>query len=451
MSDGVGIGLYSANVLLHEGLQEATVFISDGKINAIVHGPKSSEVNVLDCHDDIIMPGLIDPHVHINEPGRTHWEGFKTATSAAAAGGITTLIDMPLNSDPVTVNSAALQLKQKAAKGKCIINCGFYGGVIPQNIPSIAELGSAGIFGIKGFLTHSGIDEFPNVTKDDLDKVAPILQSKNIPLLLHCELSAHHAAADHLHLHPKKYNAYLNSRPSSWETNAIELAIDICETYDIFVHIVHVSASESLDLIRRAKDRGAKLTAETCPHYLFFSSEEIEDGNTLMKCAPPIRNKQNQNKLWLALEDDTLDFIATDHSPAPPALKELTTGNFEKAWGGISSLQYSLPSVWTGAVKRGWSIKQVHEKMSYAPSKFLRLNNCKGRIDVGYDADLVVFDPHAEFEVSDQNCFHRHPVSAYDGVTLTGRVRRTFCRGCTVFVDGAIVDKSGDLLTRRDS
>ncbi len=280
----------------------------------------------------VIMPGVIDAHVHINEPGRTEWEGFETATKAAAAGGITTLIEMPLNASPVTTTAAALKLKLEAAKGKLHVNCGFYGGVIPSNIDDLDELLNAGVFGIKAFLTHSGIDEFPNVTEADLRKALPILKTHDATLLVHCELEAagvgvrtmHASSSPAQHSSPdeRSYANYLASRPPEWETDAIALMIRLSEEFDVHVHIVHVSAAEALPLIRDAKKRGLRITAETCPHYLVFCAEDIPDGATEYKCAPPIRERANNELLWEALKDGTLDFVASDHSPAPPDMKE---------------------------------------------------------------------------------------------------------------------------------
>ncbi|MBL0046441.1 MAG: allantoinase AllB [Flavobacteriales bacterium] len=380
--------------------------------------------------DKVIMPGVIDAHVHINEPGRTEWEGFETATKAAAAGGITTLIEMPLNASPVTTTAEALKVKLEAAKGKLHVNVGFYGGVIPSNIDDLDGLLNAGVFGIKAFLTHSGIDEFPNVTEADLRKALPILKKHDAKLLVHCELenaNTQHVTRQHP-TDPRRYANYLASRPAKWETDAIALMIRLSEEFDVHVHIVHVSAAEALPLIRDAKKRGLRITAETCPHYLVFCAEEIPDGATEYKCAPPIRERANNELLWEALKDGTLDFVATDHSPAPPDIKEQQSGDFMKAWGGIAGLQFLLPAFWTGAKERGFSLEDVARLLCEHPAQFLGLKQ-KGRIAPGCDADLVIWDPEASFVVKEENIQHRHKLTPYEGRTLPGVVERTFWEG----------------------
>ena len=354
--------LHSTRVITSKGVIEATLILGDGKILEVLAGRvEGGGIPFESVGDKVVMPGVIDAHVHINEPGRTGWEGFETATKAAAAGGITTLIEMPLNASPVTTTMDAFKLKLEAAKGKLHVNCGFYGGVIPGNIKDLDGLLNAGVFGIKAFLTHSGIDEFPNVTEADLRKALPILKKLGAKLLVHCELesaNAQHVTRQHA-TDPRGYANYLASRPPHWETDAIALMIRLSEEFDVHVHIVHVSAAEALPLIRDAKKRGLRITAETCPHYLVFCAEEIPDGATEFKCAPPIRERANNELLWEALKDGTLDFVATDHSPAPPDIKEQQSGDFMKAWGGIAGLQFLLPAFWTGAKKRGFSLGDV--------------------------------------------------------------------------------------------
>ncbi|HNU57462.1 MAG TPA: allantoinase AllB, partial [Flavobacteriales bacterium] len=363
--------LHSTRVITLSGVIEATLILADGKIKEVLKGRVEREGMPFESFGEkVIMPGVIDAHVHINEPGRTEWEGFETATKAAAAGGITTLIEMPLNASPVTTTVDAFKLKLEAAKGKLHVNVGFYGGVIPNNIDDLDELLNAGVFGIKAFLTDSGIDDFPNVTEADLRKALPILKKHGAKLLVHCELETQlsvvgasvapaNARGDARRTEqttnnqPRSYAAYLASRPAKWETDAIALMIRLSEEFDVHVHIVHVSAAEALPLIRDAKKRGLRVTAETCPHYLIFCAEEIPDGATEFKCAPPIRERANNELLWEALKDGTLDFVASDHSPAPSDIKEQQSGDFMKAWGGIAGLQFGLPAFWTGAKERG--------------------------------------------------------------------------------------------------
>ena len=341
--------IHSKRCFIGKYFSEATLHIKNQKIHEVYKGEhKIDEIEYFDYGNLIVMPGIIDAHVHINEPGRTDWEGFDTATKAAAVGGITTLIEMPLNASPVTTTVDAFHMKQKASKGKLHVNCGFYGGVIPSNSEDIEELIKAGVFGIKGFLTHSGIDEFPNVTKDHLETIAPILKKYTTPLLLHCELTDDQVPEVK---NPKSYQDYLQSRPQHWETNAIDLALEIQEKYDIKVHIVHLSASEGIERIKKRKQHTNKLTVETCSHYLYFNAEKIPDASPIYKCAPPIREASNNDLLWKYLLDDGFDFITSDHSPAPPGRKQLESGDFFQAWGGISGLQFTLPILYSEGKK----------------------------------------------------------------------------------------------------
>ncbi len=429
---------HSTRVITPSGVIEATLILADGGIKEVLSGRVEREGVAFETFGDkVIMPGVIDAHVHINEPGRTHWEGFETATKAAAAGGITTLIEMPLNASPVTTTADALRIKLEAAKGKLHVNVGFYGGVVPGNINDLDGLLNAGVFGIKAFLTHSGIDEFPNVTEADLRKAMPILKEHGVKLLVHCELES--ANTQHvtrqLGTDPRSYANYLASRPAQWETDAIALMIRISEEFDVHVHIVHVSAAEALPLIREAKRRGLRITAETCPHYLVFCAEEIPDGATEFKCAPPIRERANNELLWEALKDGTLDFVTTDHSPAPPDIKEQQSGNFMKAWGGIAGLQFLLPAFWTGAKMRGFTMEDVARLLCQHPADFLGLK-LKGRIAPGCDADLVVWDPEASFVVKEEMVQHRHKLTPYVGRTLNGVVERTVVAEGMVFGNG---------------
>lgn len=427
---------HSTRVITPHGMIEATVIVEDGRITDVLPGKiQRPRMQFESFGNKVIMPGAIDAHVHINEPGRAHWEGFGTATRAAAAGGITTVIEMPLNADPVTTTADALRIKLDAAKGKLWMNVGFYGGVVPGNINDLEGLLNAGVFGIKAFLTHSGIDEFPNVTEADLRQALPILKKHDAKLLVHCELESPASGVGATFTSSRTYAAYLASRPAKWETDAIALMIRLSEEFDVHVHIVHVSSAEALPLIRDAKKRGLHITAETCPHYLVFCAEEIPDGATEFKCAPPIRESANNELLWEALKDGTLDFVATDHSPAPPDIKEQQSGDFKKAWGGIAGLQFLLTAFWTGAKERGFSLEDVVRLLCRHPADFLGLT-AKGRIAYGYDADLVIWDPESSFVVKQEDIQHRHKLTPYAGRTLFGVVERTILRGANVLEQG---------------
>ncbi len=433
--------LHSTRVITPSGVIEATLIIADGKISEVLPGKVEPEgIPFESVGNKVIMPGVIDAHVHINEPGRTEWEGFETATKAAAAGGITTMVEMPLNASPVTTTAAALKLKLEAAKGKLHVNVGFYGGVTPENIDDLDALLNAGVFGIKAFLTHSGIDDFPNVTEADLRKALPILKRHGAKLLVHCELegaNTQHVTRQHA-TDPRGYANYLASRPRAWETDAIALMIRLSEEFDVHVHIVHVSAAEALPLIRDAKKRGLRISAETCPHYLVFCAEEIPNGATEYKCAPPIRERANNELLWEALKDGTLDFVATDHSPAPPDIKEQQSGDFMKAWGGIAGLQFLLPAFWTGAKDRGFSLEDVTRLLCEHPAQFLGLKQ-KGRIAAGCDADLVIWDPEASFVAKEEMIHHRHKLTPYAGRRLFGMVERTMTKNVPVLEHGGLL------------
>ena len=370
----------STRCWLEGKLQPATISFAEGVITSIV---LHKTADVEDMGNATIMPGVIDAHVHVNEPGRTEWEGFDTATKAAAAGGITTIIDMPLNASPVTTTLAAFNQKMEATTNKLHVNVGFYGGLVPTNINDLEDLMQAGVLGIKCFLVHSGIDEFPNVGEVEMKQALPIIAKYKIPLLAHCEIDETQAHSD-LAEHPTSYQSYLASRPKAWENEAIDLMIDLCTKHQTPVHIVHVSSAEALPTIAKAKAAGLPLTAETCPHYIFFEAEQIPDANTLYKCAPPIREKANNQLLKAALANGTLNFIATDHSPAPPAIKGIETGNFLKAWGGIAGLQFLLSASWT-ALKDNISLEKFIPLLTEHPAKFLNIDDRKGVLKVNID------------------------------------------------------------------
>lgn len=426
MFDGI---IKSRNVVTGNEIKEAVIVIKNGIIRDVLSKlPEGYSHKIIDVGDKAVLHGVIDPHVHINEPGRTEWEGFETATKAAIAGGITTIVDMPLNSSPVTTTVAAFEEKLAAATGKLYGNCGFWGGIVPGNEKEIDGLIQKGVLGFKAFLTHSGIDDFPNVTESDLRKIMPVIARHHLPLLVHCELSAEGTKATD----PRSYRQYLSSRPKEWEDNAISLMIRLCETYNCRVHIVHLSSSNSIKAIQKAKE-SLPLTVETAQHYLYFTGEEISDGRTEFKCAPPIREQQNNEALWVALKEGIIDFVATDHSPAPPHLKGIQSGDFTKAWGGIASLQFAFPVLWTAARRRGIPLPQVSTWLSENPARLTGQENRKGKIAIGYDADIMVVDTEKKFVVKEEDIQHKHKLTPYLHEELYGVVEQTFLKGVKVF------------------
>lgn len=420
------------------------VVIVNNIISDIVDHLPADITHLVDAGDKVLMPGVVDTHVHINEPGRTEWEGFDTATRAAVAGGITTLVDMPLNSSPVTTTVEAFNKKLKATENQLHTNCGFWGGVVPGNENDIEPLAREGVLGFKAFLVHSGIDDFPNVVEADLRKAMPIIAKVGLPLLVHCELAR--LTNEPVTSNPSSYQNYLLSRPKNWEDEAIELVIRLCETFNCKVHIVHLSSADSIQQIAKAKDQGLPLTVETGQHYLYFSAEDIKDKQTTFKCAPPIREKENTDRLWQGLKDGVIDFVATDHSPAPPELKELSTGNFVKAWGGISSLQWALPVLWTAAKRKGFGIEDVVKWLCENPAKLLGSKFKKGKIQKGYDADLIVFNPDKTFTVVEEEIYHRHKITPYLNHELYGVVEQTWLGGEKIFDRGKMKLNHGSLL-----
>jgi allantoinase len=429
--------LHSKRVALPEGVSEAWVHIEDGKIKAVYnHVPPTLNLPVEELGNLLLMPGVIDPHVHINEPGRTEWEGFHTATQSALAGGITTLVDMPLNASPVTTTVAAFQLKQKAARMNLHTHVGFWGGIVPGNEDQLEGLIQAGVLGFKAFLTHSGIDEFPNATEADLDKAMPIIAKHNLPLLVHCELTDDIVRGNG---DPSSYQNYLSSRPRSWENEAIAFMIRLCEKYNCPVHVVHLSSSDAIQMLHDAKAKGLPVSVETGQHYLFFNAENIPDARPEYKCAPPIREKENNDALWQALKSGVIDFVATDHSPATPDLKELSSGNYMKAWGGIASLQLALPVLWTAAEQRGFELADIVKWLSTHPAKLAGIANTKGSISVGMDADFAVINPEETFVVDANTLLHRHKVTPYHGERLKGVVKQTWLEGEKIFEEGKIL------------
>jgi allantoinase len=421
-------------VVLPGGVRPAAIRIEGGRIAAIepYTAPRGDDDH--DAGELVVLPGVVDTHVHVNEPGRADWEGWTSATRAAAAGGVTTLVDMPLNAVPATTTRAALDAKIASAGGRIAVDVGLWGGVIPGNEGELEPLWRDGVRGFKCFMAPSGVDEFPHVVASDLERALPILARLGAPLLVHAEDPATlaRAAADAGGA-ADTYAAYLRSRPPAAEVEAIRTVLGLARAHRARIHIVHLAAAEALPLLREARAAGVNVTVETCPHYLRFGAEEIPDDGTAWKCAPPIRDAANRERLWEALEAGEIGLVASDHSPSPP---EMRRGDWGSAWGGIASLQLSLPALWTMARARGIPIERLAEWMSAAPSRLAGLERRKGAIEAGRDADLVVFDPDATWTVRAAALHHRHPLTPWDGEAFAGAVRRTYVRGNTVFDDG---------------
>ncbi len=427
--------LKSKNVVIAGEIKPACIEVKNELIIAIHDYQQKLDCEIKDFGEQAILPGLVDSHVHINEPGRTEWEGFNTATQAAAAGGITALVDMPLNCIPVTTTKAAFQEKLDSVHDKLWVDCGFWGGVIPQNINDLDDLLNAGVLGVKSFLIDSGIEEFPPVEAKDMRAAMPILAKHDVPYLIHAELDC---GSFNDVVITKEYNSFLESRPKSWENDAISLMVDMARESkeqgdNCKVHIVHLSSDEALDTIAAAKSEGLRFTAETCPHYLTIASENIPDGKTLFKCCPPIRENDNREHLWQAVTDGRISFIVSDHSPCTPELKHIDTGDIEKAWGGISALQFGISLIWTEAKERGFSLIDMARLMSFETAKFAGLDKIKGQIAVGFHADFLVFDPEHSFTITNEMIKHRHNITPYAGRTVTGQVQHTFVRGHHVY------------------
>jgi allantoinase len=428
----------SQRVVTPEGILPAAVLVEGEVIRDVVAPDRvSAHAKVLDFGDAAILPGLVDTHVHINEPGRTGWEGFATATRAAAAGGYVLLVDMPLNCLPATTRVGALEAKRNAAHGKCRVDWMAWGGVVADNGFEIGALAEAGVPGFKCFLIHPGIDDFTMVTRRELEDALPAIAQTGLPLLVHAELAGPMASATEelRDADWRHYSTYLRSRPDIAELEAIELLLSLCREYQFRLHIVHLSASRALPLLKAARDEGLPVTVETCPHYLSLCAEDIPDGATLCKCAPPIRERANREQLWNGLRDRTIDMVVTDHSPCPPEMKDLSRGDFGKAWGGIASLSVALPLMYTEASARGFSLSDIARWMAEAPARLAGCNT-KGRLAPGNDADFVIFDTEQEFRVSKESLYYRHWVSPYVGQTLRGAVQSTYCRGALVFQRG---------------
>ncbi|MEV6893189.1 MULTISPECIES: allantoinase AllB [Kribbella] len=426
------------------GEQAAAIGVRDGRIAVV--SPYDAELDAAAdlrlADDEVLLPGLVDSHVHVNDPGRTDWEGFTSATKAAAAGGVTTIVDMPLNSIPPTCDVPALTLKRKTAETQAYVDVGFWGGAIPGNVPDLRPLHEAGVFGYKCFLLHSGVDEFPPLDADQLAAAMREIASFDGLLIVHAEDA--HRIDEATQPDGASYRAFLNSRPRTAENEAVQHVVDLARETGCRVHILHVSSAEVLPLLAKARADGVRISAETCPHYLSFDAEDIPDGATQYKCCPPIREAANRELLWDGLRDGTIDQIVSDHSPSTIDLKHLETGDFGTAWGGIASLQLGLSAIWTEARRRGFTLPDVVRWMAEAPADQTGLRT-KGRIEVGYDADLCVLAPDETFTVDARQLQHKNAITPYDGRTLTGVVRSTWLHG--VPVDLA-ADPRGRLLTR---
>ncbi len=427
--------LFRARRAVIDGAERpASVGVSGGRVVHVadLDAELAADVVVELGEDEVLLPGLVDTHVHVNEPGRTDWEGFASATRAAAAGGVTTIIDMPLNSIPPTTTVAGLEAKRAVARDQAFVDVGFWGGAVPGNVPDLAPLHDEGVFGFKCFLLHSGVDEFPHLEPDELE--AAMRETARIDALIIVHAEDRQTIEDATPADGTAYAGFLDSRPRAAENLAVARVVEVARSTGSRAHVLHLSSAEALPTIRAAKADGVPLSVETCPHYLTFTAEEVPDGATEFKCCPPIRESANRDELWGALADGTIDIVVTDHSPCTVDLKTLETGDFGQAWGGVAGLQVGLAAVWSGARERGHDLTDVVRWMSAGPAAQVGLTT-KGRIAVGADADLAVFAPDETFVVDATKLHHKNAVTAYAGHTLTGVVRQTWLRGIRIDVD----------------
>ena len=412
----------------------AAIHIARGKIAAVTgFDDLRPGAEVVEAERLTVFPGLVDTHVHINDPGRTEWEGFATATRAAAAGGITSLLDMPLNSIPATVTVEALARKRDAAAARCAVDVGFLGGLVPDNLHQIAALHDAGVFGFKCFLVPSGVAEFPHVTEADLRAALPTIAALDTVLMVHAELDGGAAGQAGGGADSRRYETWLAARPVAMEVEAVKLVCRLAEEFGARMHVVHISSAEAADVVAEARIRDVPVTGETCPHYLTFAAEDVPDGATEFKCAPPIRGSEHRRRLWAAVASGEIGMIVSDHSPAPPEMKCRDSGDFLTAWGGVASLQLGLPVVWSGARDRDIPLEEVAERMGEMPARLAGLSGTKGAIVAGADADLVLWDPEQEFVVEPAMIRHRHTLTPYLGRRLAGVVEATYLRGQLVY------------------
>lgn len=443
----------SERVVLPDGERPGSIHIADGVIRAVRAADDVGDAPLVDAGNLVVMPGLVDTHVHVNEPGRTDWEGFETATRAAAAGGVTTIVDMPLNSLPSTCDAAALGAKHAAAAGKCWVDVGFWAGAVPGNLSDLQPLHEGGVMGFKCFLCESGVAEFPYVTPEQLDGIVAEVARLDALLIVHAELAAPLAAVTVEPGVPSQdYRSWLLSRPREAEDRAVDLLVALGRRHGARLHVVHLASASAVDALRAAQAEGVRISAETCPHYLHFAAEWVPDGATEYKCAPPIRGEANRRLLWSALAEGVISMVVTDHSPSPPDMKCRSSGAFPCAWGGISSLQLGLPVVWSGSMARGGGQpSDIARWMARGPADLVGLSH-KGRIAEGCDADLVVWDPAGTQVISAEQLEHRHPMTPYEGERLHGVVHQTWLRGRLVFDRGRwSAGPSGRLLSRGEA
>lgn len=439
----------SGPVLRGGRFEDAVVVVADGRVSAVE--PAGTRVDAAEHvrlpDGEVLLPGLVDTHVHVNEPGRTEWEGFATATRAAAAGGVTTLVDMPLNSIPPTTDPDALAVKRRAADGTCHVDVGFWGGAVPASLGGLGALADAGVFGFKCFLVDSGVPEFPPLDRAQLDRALAEVAGLDALLVVHAEDPG--VLADAPACGGPSYASFVGSRPHEAEDVAISGLLDLARRHGARVHVLHLSSAAALPLLTQARADGVRVSVESCPHYLTLSAEEIADGRTEFKCCPPIRDGANRDALWQALLDGDIDCVVSDHSPSTADLKRLDTGDFAEAWGGVASLQLGLPLMWTAARERGIGLERVVAWMSAGPAALAGLD-AKGAIEPGRDADLVAFAPDAWFTVDPQRLHHRNPVTPYAGRRLAGVVRDVWLHGRRIVADGQVTAQPRGRLLRKE-
>jgi len=435
----------SNRVVTAQGIRRGALLLENGPKGLIRAVCEVAELpvdaEIVDFGDRALLPGLVDTHVHINEPGRTEWEGFATATRAAAAGGYTTLVDMPLNCLPETTTVAALELKREAAAGQCWVDWAAWGGAVADNQSDLLPLARAGVLGFKSFLIYPGCEGFAMIDREQLERALPAIAESGLPLLVHAELAGpiDAALATLADADWRRYSTYLASRPDEAELAAIRMMIELCRQHRFRLHIVHLGTAQALPELNAARAEGLPITVEACPHHLHFAAENIADGATVLKCTPPIRGRGNREALWEGLRTGAIDMVATDHSPCPVEMKRLDAGRFDLAWGGIASLSLALPVVWTDASKRGFGLGDIARWMSAAPAALAGLSARAGALEAGREANFVVFDPEAEFTVTENKLHYRHAVSPYMGERLKGVVAATYLRGEPVYRDGSFV------------